>query len=98
MPSSDNEDASASADRAEGARDDAQQARDEAETARDAAQRSEDTASHLIEQVDVADPLLDTAVRRFVAGADEDKPYGTPGPPTKPFSPYRIGLVGDSAC
>lgn len=88
------EEASEAANRAEDAKDDAEQARDQAESARDDAQESEETAADLLERVESGDPLLDTAARRIAAGADDAKPYGVPGPPTRTFSPYRIGLVG----
>ena len=39
------------------------------------------------------DPILDTGVRRFEAGADEDNPFGLPGAPLGEQSPFRIAFV-----
>ena len=38
------------------------------------------------------DPLLDTAVRRIEAHADDDNPYGRPGRPLAPRSPFRVAF------
>ena len=39
------------------------------------------------------DPLLDTSVRRFEAGVDEDNPFGRPGEPLSSRHPFRLGFV-----
>ncbi len=39
------------------------------------------------------DPLLDTAVRRVVAGADPEHPFGRPGRPVSLRSPFRVGFT-----
>lgn len=89
MPQDDvsQQDVERAADRAEDAEEGAQQAQARAEDARD-------EAEDLLEQVHPDDPLLDTAVRRLVAGADEENPFGQPGPPTNRWSPFRIGFFG----
>ena len=38
------------------------------------------------------DPLLDTAIRRVEARASEEHPFGRPGRPVNPRSPFRIGF------
>ena len=38
------------------------------------------------------DPLLDTAIRRVEARASEAHPFGRPGRPVSPRSPFRIGF------
>jgi predicted PurR-regulated permease PerM len=38
------------------------------------------------------DPLLDTAVRRIEAQADEENPYGVPGRPLNRRSPFRMAF------
>jgi predicted PurR-regulated permease PerM len=54
----------------------------------DAAARAD--ASEVLE----GDPLVDTAVRRYEAGADDDNPYGLPGRPISRRSPFYLGLMG----
>jgi predicted PurR-regulated permease PerM len=54
----------------------------------DAAARAD--ASDVLE----GDPLVDTAVRRYEAGADDDNPYGLPGRPISRRSPFYLGLMG----
>ncbi|HVF03713.1 MAG TPA: AI-2E family transporter [Frankiaceae bacterium] len=39
------------------------------------------------------DPLLDTAIRQIEAGATEEQPFGTPGAPLSPRSPFRIAFA-----
>ena len=39
------------------------------------------------------DPLLDTAIRKLEAHADEENPYGVPGRPLSRRSPFRIGFA-----
>lgn len=40
------------------------------------------------------DPLLDTAIRKVEAGADEENPFGRPGRPVSRRSPFYLGLMG----
>lgn len=61
--------------------------------AEDAAARDEaarEDAAAVLE----SDPLLDTAVRRFDAGASPENPYGLPGRPVSKRSPFYLGLMG----
>lgn len=60
--------------------------------ARDEARRATAAAAIAKAAVDEDDPLLDTAIRQIEAGATEDKPYGDPGRPIAPRSPFRIGF------
>ena len=67
----------------------------ETDEAARAMQRAGETA---VEQVvsDEAldeDPLLDTAIRQIEAGATEDQPFGTPGAPIAPRSPFRVAFA-----
>ena len=39
------------------------------------------------------DPVLDTAVRKIEARADEDNPYGRPGRPMSSRSPFRVAFT-----
>lgn len=45
------------------------------------------------ERVPPHDPLVDTAVRRIEARADEDNPFGLPGRPLSTRSPFRIAFT-----
>ena len=45
------------------------------------------------ERVPPHDPLVDTAVRRIEARADEDNPFGRPGRPLSTRSPFRIAFT-----
>ena len=89
-------DEDAAAEKAEEAAEDAEQAADRAEDAEAGARHAQQEAEALLVEAgfEADDPVLDTAVRRIVAGADEDNPYGVPGPPTSRTSPFRIGLFG----
>jgi hypothetical protein len=78
--------AGTSAERADEARSGAEQARDDARQAGTAAVE----AASLVAPPD--DPLLDTAVRRLEADVDEDNPFGRPGRPLAPRSPFRIAF------
>jgi predicted PurR-regulated permease PerM len=42
---------------------------------------------------DPDDPLLDTAIRQIEAGASDDAPFGEPGAPLAPRSPYRVAFM-----
>ena len=99
-PDSERDAARASAERAEEAELGAQQARDEAQSAEreaDRAQTGAQEAAHVAvraaEQVSEDDPLLDTAVRRIVAQADEENPYGRPGRPMNHRHPFRVAFT-----
>jgi predicted PurR-regulated permease PerM len=85
------------------AREEAVEARSEAQAARVGADRAlagaveaRAGAIEAAEAVAVAadDPLLDTAVRRLEAKADEENPFGRPGRPLNSRSPFRVGFAG----
>lgn len=83
------------AEPAEGARDQAVRAgapaaseRVEAEEVRDEAVEARD---HRLAAAD--DPLLDTAIRRLEARADEANPFGQPGQPLSARHPFRVGFT-----
>ncbi len=76
-----------SAGRAESARAGAE----EAETgARQAGRAAIDAASSVVPP---SDPLIDTAVRKIEAHADEQNPFGVPGRPLSSRSPFRIAFT-----
>ncbi len=99
--------AAAAADRS---RSEAAEARSEAVSARSgavaarsgaeqAATEAVDASSDATEAAELAviaadDPLLDTAVRRLEAKADEENPFGRPGRPLNSKSPFRVGFTG----
>ncbi len=60
--------------------------------AEDEARRATAAATKAQAEVDEDDPLLDTAIRQIEAGATEEKPYGEPGRPIAPRSPFRIAF------
>ena len=60
--------------------------------ATDEARRATAAAMKAQAEVDDDDPLLDTAIRQIEAGATEEKPYGEPGRPIAPRSPFRIAF------
>src|SRR5688500_1345813 len=43
--------------------------------------------------VDTEDPELDAEIRKLEAGATDDLPFGTPGPPTSARSPFFTAVV-----
>ena len=45
------------------------------------------------ERLEELDPLVDTAVRKIEAQADEENPYGRPGRPLSRRSPFRIAFT-----
>ena len=71
----------------------AREAEQEADEAVVAAQRAGEAAVAAAEDVDVDDPLLDTAIRQIEAGASDDQPFGEPGDPIGERSPFRIAFV-----
>jgi predicted PurR-regulated permease PerM len=74
------------AERAEGA------AR-KAETSRQGAVEAGEAAVEAASVVDPDDPLLDTAVRKIEAQADEENPFGKPGRPLSRRSPFRVAFT-----
>jgi predicted PurR-regulated permease PerM len=59
-----------------------------------AAQRAGEAAvAAAVGETDPDDPLLDTAIRQIEAGASDDQPFGEPGAPLAPRSPYRIAFM-----
>ena len=86
--------AGASAAQARQAEASAADARDGAEQARAGAVRAGSAAvdaARLVVPED--DPLLDTAVRKLAAHADDDNPYGRPGRPLSARSPFRLAFT-----
>jgi predicted PurR-regulated permease PerM len=81
------------ADRAESAESGAQEAAQEAEQAREGAVEAGEAAVEAASVVDPDDPLLDTAIRKIEAQADEDNPFGRPGRPLSRRSPFRLGFT-----
>jgi predicted PurR-regulated permease PerM len=89
------------AERAEGAEREAEEAASEAQQAAGDAEQSRagavDAGEAAVEAASVVaadDPLLDTAVRKIEAQADEDNPFGRPGRPLSRRSPFRIAFTG----
>ena len=78
----------------------AESARAQAERARAGAQEAESGARQAgVAAVEAAglvappdDPVLETAVRRIEAHVDEDNPFGRPGRPLAPRSPFRVAF------
>jgi predicted PurR-regulated permease PerM len=70
---------------------DAESGAQQAEAGALAAERAAVEAAVLVAPPD--DPLLDTAVRRIEARADEDNPYGVPGRPLNRRSPFRMAFT-----
>lgn len=65
-----------------------------AEAHAEAARAEADLAkAEAAQAVEAADPLLDTAVRRIEAGADEANPFGRPGEPLSRRSPFHLAFV-----
>ncbi|HVF19597.1 MAG TPA: AI-2E family transporter [Mycobacteriales bacterium] len=60
--------------------------------AEDEARRATAAADQAKLDVEEDDPLLDTAIRQIEAGATEEKPYGEPGRPMAPRSPFRVAF------
>lgn len=68
----------------------AREAEEEADQAVVAAQRAGEAA---LAAADPDDPLLDTAIRQIEAGATNEAPFGRPGAPLSPRSPFRIAFA-----
>ena len=81
------------AERAEEAESEAEQAAAGAEQARQGAVEAGTAAVEAALIVHPDDPLLDTAVRKIEAQADDDNPYGKPGRPLSRRSPFRLGFT-----
>ena len=71
----------------------AREAEREADEAVVAVQRAGESAIAANEDMASTDPLLDTAIRQIEAGATEEQPFGTPGAPLAPRSPFRIAFA-----
>jgi predicted PurR-regulated permease PerM len=80
-------------ERAEQAQAEAAQAAAGAERSREGAAAAGSAAVEAATAVDPDDPLLDTAVRKIEAQADEDNPFGRPGLPLSRRSPFRVGFT-----
>ena len=70
----------------------AEQARAGAVEAGTAAVEAATAAVEAAAAVHPDDPLLDTAVRKIEAQATPERPFGVPGRPTNPRSPFRIAF------
>jgi predicted PurR-regulated permease PerM len=71
----------------------AEQAAAGAESASKRATEAGQAAVEAAASVDPDDPLLDTAVRKIEAQADEDNPFGKPGRPLSRRSPFRVAFT-----
>jgi predicted PurR-regulated permease PerM len=91
------------AEQAEGRAEEAAQGAEQSEAgaheaergAKEAAEGAGDSehADELMDKfVDDGDPLLDTTMHEIVAEADEQHPFGVPGAPLNPRSPFRIAV------
>ena len=86
-------DLESTAERAADAERGAREARSGAETARRGAVEAGRGAVEAASVVAPDDPLLDTAVRKIEAHADEDNPFGVPGRPLSRRSPFRVAFT-----
>ena len=88
------DEAGSAAQRAAQARDGAERAEQGARSAQtgavEAGQAAVEAASR---DAPPDDPLLDTAVRKIEAHADEDNPFGVPGRPLSRRSPFRLAFT-----
>jgi predicted PurR-regulated permease PerM len=64
-----------------------------AERAEGRARSAAEAAVEAAAAVDPEDPLVDTAVRKIEAQADEDNPFGRPGRPLSRRSPFRVAFT-----
>jgi predicted PurR-regulated permease PerM len=78
---------------AEQAADRAGQSAQTAADARDGARAAGAAAVHAAGAIAPDDPLLDTAVRKLEAKADDEHPFGRPGRPMSSRSPFRIAFT-----
>jgi predicted PurR-regulated permease PerM len=72
---------------------DAREAEAGAEEAREGAVEAGTAAVAAASVVAPDDPLLDTAIRKIEAQADDENPYGQPGRPLSQRSPFRIAFT-----
>ncbi len=82
-----------SADRAQDAEAGAREAQRKAEDSEFGAHEAASVAVTAAELIADDDPLLDTAVRRVAAQADDDNPFGLRGRPMNHRSPFRVGFA-----
>ncbi|MEO6204294.1 MAG: AI-2E family transporter [Mycobacteriales bacterium] len=82
-----------SAHRAEEAEAGAREAQRKAEDSETGAHEAAAIAVQAAEDISDDDPLLDTAVRRVAAQADDSKPFGLRGRPMNHRSPFRVGFT-----
>jgi predicted PurR-regulated permease PerM len=72
----------------------AREAGEESDEAVLAAQRAGERAvAAAAGETDPDDPLLDTAIRQIEAGASDEQPFGEPGAPLAPRSPFRMAFM-----
>ena len=72
----------------------AREAEKEAGEATAAVQRAGEAAVAIADDEEFSeDPLLDTAIRQIEAGATEEQPFGMPGAPLAPRSPFRVAFA-----
>ena len=83
----------AQAEQAARAKEEAEQAEAGARDAEDGARQAEAVAVRAAELVAPADdPVLEPEVRQVEARVDEDNPFGRPGRPLAPRSPFRVAF------
>jgi predicted PurR-regulated permease PerM len=80
-------------DEFEGLAERAEKAAAGAERSRKGAVDAGEAAVEAAAAVDPEDPLLDTAVRKIEAQADEENPFGKPGRPLSRRSPFRVAFT-----
>ena len=82
------------AERAEDAEDAARRQAERAEKAEESAEQAADEAEEAVDLVaPLADPVVDTGVRRIEAQVDEDNPWGRPGRRISRNHPFIIGFL-----
>ena len=81
------------ADRAAEAEAGARKAAEGAERSRQGAVQAGTAAIEAAEVVAPDDPLLDTAIRKIEAQADEENPFGKPGRPLNRRGPFRLAFT-----
>ncbi|MDT7572976.1 MAG: hypothetical protein QOE05_3150 [Actinomycetota bacterium] len=77
----------------EGLAERAEDAAEGAEQSRRGAVEAGEAAIEAAAAIDPDDPLLDTAVRKIEAQADEENPFGRPGRPLSRRSPFRVAFT-----
>ena len=81
------------ADRAEAAEQGARAAQSGAQQAKEGAVQAGTAAVQAASVIAPDDPLLDTAVRKIEAHADDENPFGRPGRPLSRRSPFRVAFT-----